>query len=96
MSKVCVVFNATPGDRPDSVVGVFSALSSAEEFAANKSIGKKYHAYLLPQLEVDYFSLCEKDLEGTAYVQLCGISDNRQSRIDRLTLQYARQSILQS
>jgi hypothetical protein len=77
MSKVCVVFNATPGDRPDNVVGVFSALSSAEEFAANKSIGKKYHAYLLPQLDVDYFSLCEKDLENIACVPLCGIRCNK-------------------
>ena len=96
MSKVCVVFNATPGERPDNVVGVFGCISSAEEFAANKSIGKKYRAYLLPRLDVDYFSLCEKDLEGTAYVQFCGISDNRQSRIDRLTLQYARQNLPQN
>jgi len=92
MGKVCVLFNATPGERPDCVIGVFRGMDSTDEFVANKNIGKKYHAYLLPRLDVDYFSLCEKDLEGTAYVQLCGISDNRQSRMDRLTLQYARQN----
>ncbi len=96
MSRICVVFNATPGERPDSVVAVFSGLHSAEEFAANQRLGKKYNAYILPQLDVDYFSLFEKDLEGTACVQLCGISDSRQLRTDRLLLQYARQNLPQN
>jgi len=95
MYMVCVLFNVTQG-MPVDVAAVFPNLPYAEEFAAKQELGKKYHAYLLPRLDVDYFSLREKDLEGTACVQLCGISDNRQSRIARLTLQYARQSTPQS